>query len=64
MAGNYRIHGIWLAEIDIDRGLDIWVIDQVRDQDGWILARFFFFWVLLTRKKERDQYPAILFEQA
>ena len=46
----------------------IWVIDQVWGQDGWILAKFFF-WVIMDQdevevhklaKKERGQYPAIL----
>ena len=50
---------------------DIWVIDQVWGQDGWILASFFFC-VFMDRnevevhklaKKERGQYPAILTEQ-
>ena len=49
----------------------VWVIDQVRGQDGWILAKFFFC-VFMDRdelevhklaKKERGQYPAILTEQ-
>ena len=48
----------------------VWVIDQVRGQDGWILAKFFFC-VFMDRdevevhklaKKERGQYPAILTE--
>ena len=48
----------------------VWVFDQVRGRDGWILAEFFF--VCLNRdgvevhklaKKERGQYPAILTEQ-
>ena len=52
-------------------GHDVWVIDQVRGQDGWILAKFFFC-VFMDRdqvevhklaKKERGQYPAILTEQ-
>ena len=46
----------------------VWVIDQARGQDGWILAKFFFC-VFMDRdevevhklaKKERGQYPAIL----
>ena len=37
----------------------VWVIDQARGQNGWILAKFFF-----CSKKERGQYPAILTEQA
>ena len=49
----------------------VWVIDQVRGQDGWILAKFFFC-VFMDRdevevhklaKKEPGQYPAILTEQ-
>ena len=49
----------------------VWVIDQVRGQDGWILAKFFFC-VFMDRdevevhelaKKEQGQYPAILTEQ-
>ena len=49
----------------------VWVIDQVRGQDGWILAKFFLC-VFMDRdevevhelaKKERGQYPAILTEQ-
>ena len=52
-------------------GMYVWVIDQVRGQDGWILAKFFFR-VFMDRdevevhkltKKERGQYPAILTEQ-
>ena len=48
----------------------VWVIDQVWGQDGWILAKFFFY-VFMDRdevevhkhvKKERGQYPAILTE--
>ena len=50
---------------------DIWVIDQVWGQDGWILAKFFFCmfmnWyeveVHKLTKKEWGQYPAILTEQ-
>ena len=54
------------------RGHFVWVIDQARGQDGWILAKFFFC-VFMDRdevevhklaKKERGQYPAILTEQA
>ena len=50
---------------------DVWVIDQARGQDGWILAKFFLC-VFMDRdeveahklgKKERGQYPAILTEQ-
>ena len=39
-------------------------------QDGWILAKFFFFFCVFmsrsikTQKKEQGQYPAILTEQA
>ena len=49
----------------------VWVIDQMRGQDGWILAKFFFC-VFMDReevevhklaKKERAQYPVILTEQ-
>ena len=49
----------------------VWVIDQVRGQDGWILAKLFLC-VFMDRdtvevhklaKKERGQYPAILTEQ-
>ena len=49
----------------------VWVIDQVRGQDGWILAKFFLC-VFMDRdevevhklgKKERGQFPAILAEQ-
>ena len=47
---------------------DDWVIDQVLGQDGWMLAKFFFFCVFMDRdkvevhklaKRERGQYPAI-----
>jgi len=50
----------------------IWVIDQARSQDGWILAKFFFS-VFMDQdevkvhkhaKNEQGQYPAILTEQA
>ena len=50
----------------------IWVIDQVRGQDGLILAKFFFC-VFMDRdrvevhkiaRKERGRYPAILTELA
>ena len=49
----------------------VWVIDQVWDQDGWILAEFFFcvfmdldfVSVHKLAKKERGQYPPILTEQ-
>ena len=53
------------------RGQDVWVIDQVWGQDGWILAEFFFC-VFMEKdevevhklaKKERGQYPSILTEQ-
>ena len=52
--------------------MHVWVIDQVRSQDGWILAKFFLC-VFMDRdevevyklaKKERGQYPAILTELA
>ena len=50
---------------------EVWVIDQVWGQDGWILAKFFFCvfmdWdeveVHNLAKKELSQYPAILTEQ-
>ena len=63
----YWIFMIWT----IEREQDVWVIDQVWGQDGWILAKFFFC-VFMDRdevevhklaKKERGQYPAILTEQ-
>ena len=45
---------------------DIWVIDQVWAQDGWILAKFFFacLWVEtdINSQKKRGQYPAIVTE--
>ena len=49
----------------------VWVIDQARDQDGWILTKFFFcvfmdgdeVEVHKLAKKERGQYSAILTEQ-
>ena len=53
--------------------VNIWVIDQVWGQDGWILAKFFFYVFIvrdgvevhkLATKKERGQHPAILTEQA
>jgi len=52
--------------------IEVWVIDQVWGQDGWILAKFFYLRVYGPRqsgvhklaKKERGQYPAILAEQA
>ena len=49
----------------------VWVIGQVRGQDGWILAKIFSC-VFIDRdevevhkltKKEQGQYPAILTEQ-
>ena len=55
----------------IKNGLYVWVIDQVRGQDGWILAKFFFC-VFMDRdevevhklaKNERGQYTAILTKQ-
>ena len=50
----------------------VWVIDQVWDQDGCIMAKFLFClfmdWdevqVHKLAKKERGQYPAILTEQS
>ena len=52
-------------------GMYVWVIDQARGQDDWILAKFFFcefmdrdeVEVHKLAKKERGQYPAILTEQ-
>jgi len=53
-------------------GEPVWVIDQVRGQDGWILAKLCFC-VFMDRdrvevhkltKKEQGQYPAILTKQA
>ena len=57
---------VWLIPLD-----DVWVIDQVWGQDGWILAKFFFcvfmdqdeVEVHKLAKTERGQYPAILTEQ-
>jgi len=62
------------------RGPYIWVTDQVRGQDGWILAKFFFacLWTKLVdlwtemesrsinknNKKGQGQYSAIVIEQA
>ena len=50
--------------------LYVFIIDQARGQDGWILAEFPFC-VFMDRdevhknvKRERDQYPAILIELA
>ena len=60
------------TEAEYEKGLFVWVIDQVWGQDGWILAKFFFC-VLMDRdgvevhkleKKEWGQYPAILTKQA
>ena len=51
---------------------DVYIIDQARGQDGWILAEFSFC-VFIDRdevkvhknaKRERSQYPAILTELA
>ena len=51
---------------------DVYIIDQARGQDGWILAEFSFC-VFMDRdevevhknvKRERGQYPAILTELA
>ena len=50
--------------------LYVWVIDQVWDQDGWILAKFFFCMFMdrdgveVHKLAIRGQYPAILTEQA
>ena len=53
-------------------GWDVYIIDQARGQDGWILAVFSFY-VFMGRdevevhkkaKRERGQYPAILTELA
>ena len=47
--------------------LVVWVIDQVRDQDGWILAKFYFCEFMDLdghAEKELCQYPAILTEKA
>ena len=55
-----------------DSGLYVYIIDQARGQDGWILAEFSFC-VFMDRdelevhknvKRERGQYPAILTELA
>ncbi len=35
-------------------GRDVWVIDQVWGQDGWILAEFFFFACLWTETESRS----------
>ena len=52
---------------------DIWVIDQARGQDGWILVKFFFACLLtemrfksinMQKKKDQGQHPAILTKQA
>ena len=50
--------------------LYVYIIDQARGQDGWILAEFSFC-VFMDRdevhknaKRERGQYPAILTEPA
>lgn len=49
-----------------------WVVDQVRSQHGWILAKFISFACLWTemglisismQKIEQGQYPVILIEQ-
>jgi len=48
-----------------------WVIDQVQGQNGWTLAKFFFWFfmdpdgveVLKRSKNEQGQYPAILTKQ-
>ena len=55
-----------------EKSHDIWVIDQVWGQDGWIFAKLFFCvcsWTetksrsINSQKKEWGQYPAILTEQ-
>ena len=51
--------------VSIDIQEYIWVIDQACGQDGWILTKFFFCdtksrSINTQKKKERDQYPAIL----
>ena len=55
------------------RNLLVWVIAQLWGQDGWILAKFFLFFVFMDpdgvedhklAKKEQGQYQAILTEQA
>ena len=60
-----------LFMFNVARVLYVWVIDQVRGQDGWILAKFLFC-VFMDRdevevhklaKKGRGQYLAILTEQ-
>ena len=63
------------ARVGLKIGEYVWVIDQVRGQDGWILAKFFFcvlmdrdeveFHKLTKKKKKRKRglYPAILIEQ-
>ena len=54
--------------------LEIWVIDQVWGQDGWILVKFLFLFCMFADwdelevnklvEKERSQYPTILTEKA
>ena len=60
------------SSIPDDTIQSVWVIDQARGQDGWILAKLFFC-VFMDRdevefhklaKKQRGQYPATLTEQA
>ena len=50
----------------------VWVIDQARGQDGWILAKFSFCVFMsrdevevhkLAKTEERGQHPAIVTEQ-
>ena len=59
------IHNVTVAQ-------NVYIIDQVRGQDGWILVEFSFC-VFMDRdevevhenaKRERGQYPAILTELA
>ena len=60
-----------LWKVNISASPEVWVIDQVWGEDGWILAKFFFSvfmdWdkvkVNELAKKEWHQYPAILTEQ-
>ena len=58
--------------IAVNIDVDVYIIDQARGQDGWILAEFSFC-VFMDRdevevhknvKRERGQYPAILTELA
>ena len=49
---------------------EMFVIDQARGQDGWLLVEFFFFFFIETKsrsikmQKRRRQYPTILTEQS